>query len=83
LLTIRAIVKVALIYLLTLSGGGCCMNQDLVSIKEMARKINVPVSWLYSRTRTGEIPHFKVGKYVRFDPEKVMRWIENQNPKDE
>jgi excisionase family DNA binding protein len=59
------------------------MDQNLISIKEMARKINVPVSWLYFRTRTGEIPHFKVGKYVRFDPEKVMQWIENLNKNNE
>jgi excisionase family DNA binding protein len=59
------------------------MTQDLIEIREMARKINVPVSWLYSRTRTGEIPHFKIGKYVRFDPEKVMQWIEKQNIKEE
>jgi len=59
------------------------MGQNLIDIQEMAQKINVPVSWLYSRTRTGEIPHFKIGKYVRFDPEKVMQWIEKQNIKEE
>ena len=55
------------------------MNQNLIGIKEMALKLDVPVSWLYSRTRTNEIPHFKVGKYVKFDAEKVMRWISEQN----
>jgi excisionase family DNA binding protein len=59
------------------------MNQNLIGIREMAAKISVPVSWLYSRTRTGEIPHLKIGKYVRFDAEKVMLWIEKQNLKDE
>ena len=55
------------------------MNQNLIGIKEMASKLDVPVSWLYSRTRTNEIPHLKVGKYVKFDAEKVMLWILEQN----
>ena len=55
------------------------MNQYLIGINEMAKKLDVPVSWLYSRTRTNEIPHFKVGKYVKFDPEKVMMWVQEQS----
>jgi excisionase family DNA binding protein len=55
------------------------MIQNLIGIKEMASRLDVPVSWLYSRTRTNEIPYFKVGKYVKFDAEKVMRWISEQN----
>lgn len=55
------------------------MNQNLIGINEMAKKLNVPVSWLYSRTRTNEIPHYKVGKYVKFDPEKVMHWVQEQS----
>ena len=51
------------------------MDQILIGIKEMASKLDVPVSWLYSRTRTNEIPHFKIGKYVRFDVNQVMEWI--------
>jgi excisionase family DNA binding protein len=51
------------------------MHQNLISIKEMASKLYVPVSWLYSRTRTKEIPHYKIGKYVRFDETEVMEWI--------
>jgi len=55
------------------------MNQNLIGINEMAKRLDVPVSWLYSRTRTNEIPHYKIGKYVKFDAEKVMKWIQEQN----
>ena len=55
------------------------MNQNLIGINEMAKKLDVPVSWLYSRTRTGEIPFYKLGKYVRFDEEEVMDWIKMIN----
>lgn len=59
------------------------MNLNLIGIKEMAKKLDLPVSWLYARTRTDEIPHYKIGKYVKFDAERVMQWIEKQNLKDE
>ena len=55
------------------------MIQALIGINEMAKKLDVPVSWIYSRTRTNEIPHFKIGKYVKFDLNQVMDWIKNQN----
>jgi excisionase family DNA binding protein len=45
----------------------------------MASKLDVPVSWLYSRTRTKGIPHYKVGKYVRFDESEIWEWLKKQN----
>ena len=59
------------------------MNHNLIGINEMAKRLDIPVSWLYSRTRTNEIPHFKIGKYVKFDLDQVMEWIKNQNLKTE
>jgi len=55
------------------------MNQILIGVEEMAKKLDVPVSWLYARTRTNEIPHLKVGKYVRFDESEVWEWLKKQN----
>lgn len=39
--------------------------------EDLAEYLNVPVGWIYKRTRkTGPemIPHIKLGKYLRFDP---------------
>jgi excisionase family DNA binding protein len=55
------------------------MDQNLIGIKEMASKLDVPVSWLYSRTRTNEVPHYTVGKYVRFDEAEIWEWLKKQN----
>jgi excisionase family DNA binding protein len=55
------------------------MNQNLIGVEEMAKKLDVPVSWLYARTRTNEVPHYKVGKYVRFDEYEVWEWLKKQN----
>ena len=58
------------------------MNEKLIGIQEMAKKLDVPASWLYSRTRTNEIPHYKVGKYVKFDETEIWDWIKRQNEAD-
>mgnify|MGYP000305440302 CR=1 FL=1 len=55
------------------------MSANLIGIKEMASKLDVPVSWLYSRTRTNEITHYKIGKYVRFSESEVWNWLKKQN----
>jgi len=47
-------------------------GENLVDVKEMARILNVAVSWLYERTRLNQIPHLKLGKYIRFNPREVL-----------
>ena len=49
---------------------------ELITAKELAKKLNVQVSWIYRRTRLGQeaIPHVKMGKYVRFDWEEVVEF---------
>lgn len=59
------------------------MKENLIDISEMAARLNVPVSWIYSRTRTGAIPCIRFGKYVRFDPEEVIRWFRDKTMAEE
>jgi len=57
------------------------MIRNLLSVDEMAETLKVPKSWLYSRTRKtgpGTIPNIRVGKYIRFELEKVLNWLEKQ-----
>jgi hypothetical protein len=56
-------------------------NQELVNVQGICTILKVKPSWIYFRTmQTGNnaIPRVKVGKYLRFDPGKVMKWIEAQ-----
>jgi len=49
-----------------------------MDVEAVAGMLGVPVSFVYDRTRKNSpdpIPHFKVGKYVRFDPEAVAQWL--------
>ena len=58
------------------------MRDNLIGVKEMAKKLDVPVSWIYQRTRTNEIPHYKIGMYVKFNENEVWSWLKKQNEKD-
>ncbi len=48
-----------------------------IDVKELARILGVPATWIYQRTRLGSsaIPFIKVGKYVRFDPQEVLAFF--------
>ncbi len=51
------------------------MNRKLLSVEELAEYLNVRKSWIYDRTYRNEIPHFKMGRLVRFDLDKVLEWL--------
>ncbi len=56
-------------------------STDLLTIKEVAELLRVPVSWVYGRTRrrsTDRIPGFRIGKYWRFQESEVLAWVERQ-----
>ena len=54
----------------------------LIGVLELAEILGVPPSWVYSRTReTGSdaMPRIKVGKYIKFEIDKVMDWLKEKN----
>ena len=61
------------------------MQQDLITLNELAEKLKVKPSWVYSRTREtgpGSIPKIRIGKYLRFRLDEVMNWIEEKQDKE-
>jgi excisionase family DNA binding protein len=55
--------------------------KSLITVKELADVLKVPVSWIYQRTSMGQkgIPHVKMGKYVRFDADEVIRFLRGKD----
>ena len=51
------------------------MSAELVDAKVVAEQLGLPVSWVRQSTRSGAIPHVKLGRYVRYDLEDVAAWI--------
>jgi excisionase family DNA binding protein len=56
------------------------MENPFLTINEVARYLNVKASTLYAKVH--EIPHYKVGRLLRFKLEDVDRWMES-NRKDD
>ncbi|MBI4461742.1 MAG: helix-turn-helix domain-containing protein [Acidobacteria bacterium] len=59
------------------SGNGAV----LLTVREVAELLQVPVSWVYERTRRrslDRIPSFRLGKYWRFREADVLAWLERQ-----
>ena len=52
-------------------------SEKLITVKEMAERLRVPKKWIYERTRLGQwaIPHFRIGKHIRFDPVEVLAFF--------
>lgn len=50
-------------------------HPKLLDVDQLAEALSVDKSWIYSRTRTDEIPHYKIGKYRRFDLDEVLAWL--------
>jgi excisionase family DNA binding protein len=51
----------------------------LLTVREVAQFIKVPVSWVYERTRrrgVERLPHIKVGKYLRFRLREIEVYLE-------
>jgi excisionase family DNA binding protein len=60
------------------------VEQNLLTVDELAENLKVPKSWIYYRTReTGPdaMPKIVVGKYRRFVLADVMDWLKEQNAK--
>lgn len=48
---------------------------DLILAPEVAKRAGMTLPWVYARTRSGEIPCVRFGRYVRYRPEAVAAWI--------
>lgn len=54
----------------------------LLTVEEVAAMLQVKISWVRERTRercpvSEQIPHIRLGKYVRFNEQVVSEWMRN------
>ena len=50
----------------------------LIDAKAAGRLLGVPPTWLLAQARAGQIPHHRLGHYVRFSADDLRRWL-NEN----
>jgi len=53
---------------------------EILTPEELAGRLKVPISWIYAKQRArckNPIPSKPMGRYVRFDWDQVVAWLEN------
>ncbi len=62
------------------------MEDQLLTVELLAKKLNLKKSWVYHRTRqkgSGRIPHYRAGKYCRFRLVDVLEWLKRQQESED
>lgn len=44
----------------------------LVTAKELAKLLDINIQTIWRKTRRGEIPHYRVGRFVRYKVVEVL-----------
>jgi len=50
----------------------------LLDADEVAAMLHVPLRWVRDASRAGKLPCIRLGRYVRFDRDDVLTWIDEQ-----
>ena len=63
------------------TGGDARHDGHLLTVREVADLLQVPVSWVYGRMRkrsSGRLPGYRLGQYWRFNEAEVIAWLASQ-----
>ncbi len=55
---------------------------EILTPQELADRLKVPESWVYEKQRSrckNPIPSKPLGRYIRFDWDEVVKWLENMS----
>jgi excisionase family DNA binding protein len=55
---------------------GVSATSPLVNAEQAAQLLGVPASWLLAQARARNVPHHKLGHYVRFDLDELIAWLD-------
>lgn len=53
---------------------------NILTVEELAKRLKVPVSWVYEKQRarySNPLPTLKIGRYLRFDWAQVSAWLQS------
>ena len=60
------------------SRSSAVLQDGLVSIAEMAKRLGVAKNTLYDWCAVRKIPHIKLGKFLRFDLFEIEAWLQDK-----
>lgn len=53
-------------------------GDGLLTVREAAACLRVPVSWVYAKAAEGVLPSYKLGRYVRFREDEITAYVNEQ-----
>lgn len=54
-------------------------KDTMLDVNQLAAYLNVSPSWIYDRIKDNDIPHTKLGKYLRFRKREIDKWLTTQS----
>jgi excisionase family DNA binding protein len=52
------------------------VSERLRDADYIAELLDVPATWVREHARAGTIPHYRLGRYVRFRESEVLAWVD-------
>ena len=53
------------------------METGLLTIERLSDYLNIKVKTLYVKVEAGEIPHYRIGRLIRFRLDEIDAWLES------
>jgi excisionase family DNA binding protein len=50
----------------------------LLDAEQASELLHVPATWLLAEARAERVPHVRLGKYVRFNRDDLLGWVEGR-----
>jgi excisionase family DNA binding protein len=54
------------------------VSARLIDAKAAGELLGVPHTWVLEQARHDRIPHIRLGRYRRFDPEQLLAWAQKR-----
>jgi excisionase family DNA binding protein len=51
--------------------------KEFLTINQLSEYLSIKRSTLYSLVETGELPHYRIGRLIRFKKQDIDAWMEN------
>ncbi len=51
------------------------METGLMTIEKLSTYLNIRVKTIYARVEAGEIPHYRIGRLIRFRLDEIDTWL--------
>lgn len=55
------------------------VKEIVFDVKQLSEYLNVPDTWVYRQTSDHNIPHYKLGRHLRFKKTEIDKWLEEKS----